>query len=171
VSLPLTYIPQTCDEWCWAAGVTMVATYFGISTSQCELASAYSSFNYNCCFSGACSYSECNHGAGTSESVDRAFQYVGIHGNATTITGSTVAIRQEMIASELRARRPVLLAFMGPYLSHVALVTGYKIVGTTRVFHVMDPLVGEVDRPFNVLMNGGPDGNSIVTDAWWNFHR
>lgn len=163
--LPVQYFPQACNEWCWAAGVTMIATYYGLPSSECELASAYSNFLYDCCMPDACSYAECNHGSGPAEAIDAAFQYVGVHG-----LSQHSALDEASAATELAQGRPLLVGFTGPFISHVAVISGYQTQGSIRVFHIMDPWFGEADTSYQELLFGGPDGNSSISDTWWNLH-
>lgn len=165
VSLPIQYIPQACNEWCWAAGVTMIATYYGLAASECGLASAYSGFQYNCCVQDACAYPECNHGAGTAQAVSAAFQFVGVHGEYTP-----GQLGELEVATELAAGRPLLIAFMGPFVSHVAIISGYSTSTGVRLFHVMDPWFGIVDIDYQRLRTEGPDGLSPISDTWYNLH-
>jgi hypothetical protein len=164
-SVGVTFQPQTCNEWCWAAGITMIANYYGLQSSQCVLASAYSDFAVNCCYANACGVPACNHGAGTGIVIDRAFQFVGITGVDTGANAGPLP--EAVLAGEIAAGRPVLVAFQGPFVSHVAVVTAYATVGGVRQFHIMDPWFGEVDRPYATFATGGPDGLSPWDETWY----
>jgi Papain-like cysteine protease AvrRpt2 len=140
--LPVPYLLQTQNNWCWAACCEMVFKYYGGPLlQQCDLASRQ--FHTNCCATP--SSPVCDKGE-WPENVypSQGFAFVKTYAPLTP----------SMVESELGLGRPVEIyyAWEGGRGAHVALITGIFDDGDIWVH---DPwrYYGSAKRPFEFVKN------------------
>lgn len=108
VYLPVPALPQQCQEWCWAATITMAAQYYGVAVDECTLASIKAGFQYPaCCDYAACSYPACDQPAPQPQMEYMLGTVLHIHGYAL---GS--AISEAQIKTEISNGRPIIVGYL-----------------------------------------------------------
>ncbi|MEY4744646.1 MAG: hypothetical protein RL272_591 [Candidatus Parcubacteria bacterium] len=161
VSLPVSPMPQLCEAWCWAASSTMIATYYGISATECGLASVKAGFRYPaCCDYAACSYPVCDQGAYPREEDAILGQVLGIHGFAID-----ASLTEVQVQTELSNGRPFIVWYSGSFSGHLVVVSGFARSGGQYLYRVNDPYYGVFDVTYGQLVYGYHGGGQ----SWlWN---
>ncbi len=130
VQLAIRERRQQCDSLCWAADIEMVASYYNIPITQCELANRKLGDGFDCCTTNRCPIA-CNKPA-TDDEVKKYFEELRI---ATTSVARP--LMEEELQLELSNSRPVIVHFgytntycltytMDPRCAgHVAIVSGF----------------------------------------------
>lgn len=151
VMLPVTPLAQYCQQWCWAATITMVANYYGIAAGECQLASYKAGFSQPvCCNYAACGYQPCNQPAPQPQMEYILGQTLGIHGSALDSGISETAVR-----TELSNGRPIIVGYLNSFAGHVVVVSGYGPSAYGKAtYHVIDPYNGIFDVTYDQLAYG-----------------
>jgi hypothetical protein len=136
--LPVQYIHQEQDNWCWAACCEMLLLFLHRThLSQCAMASRQ--FGADCCAqpSGAA----CNLGCWPED----AYGAFGVN-----IDRRGYALAQADLDNELAAMRPVEICYLWRESQgrHVALITGKYPNGD---YEVHDPWYGKGPRDFDTI--------------------
>ncbi|MBI5655121.1 C39 family peptidase [Candidatus Uhrbacteria bacterium] len=146
VQLPVPEMPQQCQAWCWAASISMVASYYGKYVQECELAGYKSGYGYSCCSMAACA-SGCNQTA-TPQEIATIFTQMGFYGKFLSR-----ALTEHELQVELSSGRPVYVMFQGSFSGHAVIITGFM----GGYYHVVDPWYGPQNIPYNSVL-WGPNG-------------
>lgn len=153
VYLPVPPLAQQCQEWCWAATITMAAQYYGVAVDECTLASIKAGFQYPaCCDYAACSYSACDQPAPQPQMEYMLGTVLRIHGYALD-----ASISESQIKTEISNGRPIIVGYLNSFAGHVVMVTGYQpslVSGGGAQFHVVDPYYGIFDVTYDQLAYG-----------------
>lgn len=139
--LPVPYVVQTEDNWCWAACGEMLFRHRGqTNLTQCALASAQ--FRLACCPSPRAP-AACDLGCWPYNAYPQ-------HGLPVTQVGGAMTIAQ--VQAELAAGRPIQVCYQwrGGRQTHVALIIGEHPNGD---FEVLDPSAsyGRAARRFSQI--------------------
>lgn len=166
VLLPVGPMPQQCQQWCWAAVITMVANYYDVPATECELASMKAGFNYPaCCSYAACSYQACDQPAPTNQIEYILGQIIGIHGYA-----ENAAISEAVLQTELANGRPVIIGYLNSFAGHVVLAIGYAPgPGGTR-YRIVDPYYGVFDVTYQQVAYGYMGGGASWRWGYTAYH-
>lgn len=138
-TVPMPYVAQTEDNWCWAACAQMLFGRPGSTPrSQCQVASAY--FGQTCCPSPGAP-SACDLGA---------WPQVAYPPQGIPTSWIQTALTQAQVEAELAAGRPVqvCLQWSASDSTHVALIVGQNEAGD---FEVYDPIYGAGSRSFDQI--------------------
>ena len=137
--LPITFVSQTENNWCWAACAAMLFTRPGyVARSQCNIASTH--WGQACCPSPgsprACDLGEWPHVAYPPQGIPTAF--------------IRAPMSQAAVTAELAAGRPVEVCYhwSGGNSTHVALIVGQNAAGD---FEVYDPSYGAGSRSYSQI--------------------
>ncbi|HMI41821.1 MAG TPA: papain-like cysteine protease family protein [Sphingomicrobium sp.] len=138
--LPVPYVMQSANNWCWAACGEMLFRHRGQpSLTQCALAAAQ--FHQTCCISPT--PSACDLGCWPDEAYPA-------HGMTVTPVYSAMTVAQ--VQGQLAAGRPVQVCYKwtGGDQTHVALIIGEHPNGD---FEVLDPYrdYGRAARRFSQI--------------------
>lgn len=166
VQLPVTFMPQQCESWCWAASSTMIASYYGNGATECQLASVKAGFQYAaCCNYAACSYPACDQGAYPREEDAILGQVLGIHGLAID-----ASLSESQAQTELSNGRPFIVWYSGSFSGHLVVVSGFAPYGGQYLYHVDDPYYGVFDVPYGQLVYGyhGGGQNWLWNKTWYH---
>jgi hypothetical protein len=127
--LPVPYVKQTQNQWCWAACAEMVARYLGNTTvTQCELANFLHGQTKCCTFPGS---TDCNRPT-PYEGVGQVYRHLGIN-----CISHRWPVNAQVVLRELTARRPIEVGYLWVGGGgHVAVIYG---VGPDGRLAVHDP--------------------------------
>lgn len=151
VRLDVRLKQQECDNWCWAAVISMISEYYGRPKRECSIASLRLDNIFQCCADPVCGTSPCNEPA-TRQDFDKILAASGLH--------SSFYLRpltEEELRLELSNGRPVIVAFNGVESSHVAIVFGFRPpegAEASFIYFLIDPSVGYVNTDYEDLRNG-----------------
>ncbi len=154
-------IMQQCQYWCWAAVIEMVADYYAVDVTQCELASYLT--GTMCCDYFACAYPACNQTATTGQ----------IHDILEDLKIENVLVPRALLESELQkeldAGRPVIIGFQGIFSGHVGIVDGYvpATIYTPAFYHFIDPYFGIFTVEYRQLRYGYQNGTALWMHSWY----
>jgi hypothetical protein len=156
VDTGISIVSQTCDVWCWAASIEMIAQKYGVTASQCEIVSAR--FAAPCCQPYAC-FSGCDQAANGPLVMTEGLQAFNIHGEYQPSALSSIELR-----SVLSGGSPVLAATV----PHAFVVSGYHGHHGHYLYKVLDPfpLTGEHWVSYAELITY--EGNHW-SFSWFNF--
>lgn len=167
VSLPVSQIYQSCQEWCWAATTSMVANFYNRSVQQCGLASllAGDPSGTGCCqyLPLVCAVPICDQGA-PEPAISNGLTASGIY---NSFIGQ--ALSEDRLLGEIRNGRPVMLGLRNTFVGHVVLVTAYNRTSSGAVYSGMDPFYGPfVNQTYSNLIYayGTPAGNAYWAETW-----
>lgn len=142
---------QECDNWCWAAAISMVSDYYGRPKRECSIASLRLDNLFQCCVDPICGTSPCNEPA-TREDFDKILAASGLHWSFYLRP-----LTEEELKLELSNGRPVIVGFNGIESSHVAVAVGFRPPEGSEissVYFLIDPSVGHIDTDYEDLRNG-----------------
>jgi Papain-like cysteine protease AvrRpt2 len=138
--LPVQFVKQEQDNWCWAACSEMLFGLLGFTVNgtvlhQCDLASAQ--FHGNCC--AAPGSSVCNQGCWP----ENVYNFYGINYSRVEYPLPTSGVQ-----TEINGGRPVevYLAWSGGTAAHVVLIVGYYDDGELEIY---DPYDGPSRHPYS----------------------
>lgn len=150
ITLSVPGMFQQCPEWCWAATITMVANYYGVTIAECGLASSKAGFSQPvCCRYGACAYQACDQPAPPRQMNFILGNLVGIHGYQ-----ADDKIAATRLMTELSNGRPVIVGYLNSFAGHVVLVRGFTGDRSSPEFDVIDPYYGEFLVTYDQLAYG-----------------
>lgn len=137
--LPMSYVGQTENNWCWAACAAMLLTRPGqAARSQCSIASTH--WGLACCPS-----------PGSQRACDRGeWPHVAYPPQGIATTFIQAPLSRAAVSAELAAGRPVEVCYQwtGSASTHVALIVGENSAGD---FEVYDPSYGAGARSFGQI--------------------
>ena len=148
--LPIPYVEQKGDNWCWAACGEMLFSQHQ-PKAQCAIAADY--LNLVCCLTSRAP-TECDEGA----FPDDAYPDQGLPTQRIKAPLSLAQIRAEVAAGK---PVQVLYQWTGGYQTHVALIVGEHPNGE---FQVLDPLRGSIRLPLDTINTAYGHGRWV-----WSF--
>lgn len=148
--LPIPYVAQTGDNWCWAACGEMLFSQH-VPKSQCAIAATH--LNRVCCLTPRAP-TVCDEGAWPHE----AYPPQGLPTNKIE-----APLSRAQICAELASGNPVqaLYQWTGGDETHVALIVGEH---TNGEFAVLDPLRGRLQLSLDTINAAYGDGQWV-----WSF--
>ena len=130
VVLPVPYVQQQTEVWCWAASAEMVFRSHGRRISQCETLSAWF-FPANCC----AQIRSCATTVPDTRYIQKTLFALG----GIRSTWRIGALDFAEIMSEINARRPIIVGYRGSFSGHVVVLHGYD---NRRNVYIHDPIYG-----------------------------
>lgn len=166
VRLDVGFKKQECDDWCWAAVITMVADYYGRETSECSLATLRLDNLFECCVPSVCGSMPCNEPA-THEDMSRILKDSGLWSRFYPRP-----LTEDELKLELSNGRPVIIGFNGVDASHVTVVTGFRPPEAgegTIIYFALDPSLGVVSFDYENLRGGPVSGQYMPWIMSWRY--
>jgi len=168
--LPLTIQAQECTEWCWAAVVSSIASFVGLSPApkQCEIVDR-EAFSPHDPSPGCCSpANSCKGNPGSAcnrnSSVGRALADYGLTETPAGQVPSPSSFAS--IAQQVDLCCPVVIQLVdsaNPAIAHVMVVIGYS--GNDTLF-VADPADGSSGHTYSYSELLNPAAGPIGVSAW-----
>ncbi len=156
VQLDVSRKMQECEDWCWAAAISMISDYYGRPASECGLATLRFGNMHQCCTGSACNLVPCNQPAGYRDVGRLLKQSAGIYSRFLPRP-----LTEQEIQLELSNGRPIIVGFSGVTSSHVAVVTGFERgrgnEASAAVYTVFDPSLGTIILDYKILREGPTD--------------
>lgn len=172
VLLQVMPIPQECQQWCWAAAITMVANYYQRPVSECQLATIrISNSGFQCCNFSACMFAPCDQPAQENEMSAILIAVVGLYGDY-----AMRPLTERELQTELSNGRPVIVGYRGPFSGHVAVIMGFSPANPDiglpfATYRVVDPwpAFGVLDLAYmQIRMGPSPDGGTPWNRSWYH---
>lgn len=155
VTLPVVPVAQVIDNWCWAACLEMLLTYWGLGVDKCNVADSVLSPTRSCCCDG--NTTECNVMIYATDVSD----YLRDEINFSFTIKSKKKVKFEHVKDSIDDCLPVLLLVdVNGLGAHMVLAHGWRDGG---VIEVIDPDFME----FGVVDPGAELGkNNKLLYAW-----
>jgi hypothetical protein len=155
-----TPVLQTCQEWCWAASITMLGEYYGgDAVQQCNLATTLAGNLDNCCSYAACGDPMCDQGA-TADQISDILSIDGLHGNYYPCELAEVDLQ-----AEISAHRPVMIGYEGPFSGHAVVISGFT-PGVPATYTLDDPYFGVLELNYQQILLGPNNGQTRWVYTW-----
>ena len=127
--LSVPFFGQQTLEWCWAAAIEMVTTYYGRPVHQCQTLSVF--LGGDCC-----NFPEfCVVGAPSMQTIQQGLY--SLAGLQSQYVPSPITF--EAVKAEIAAGRPIIIGYQGSSGGHVVVINGYDRNGNISI---LDPFFG-----------------------------
>ncbi len=167
-SVPNTLRPQETQNWCWAATTQMIASEYGISVNQCDLAN-YALGKSNCC-NPETSGMPCPKNDDCNKPGWLELDYVGLKFSETG-----TALSWKDLTKQIYCSKKVMGYAYGQtdVVGHVLVIKGYITVGSTKYVILNDPwspCAGE-ERLITYDEYVDPAGAKTHWNTWYNIAK
>jgi hypothetical protein len=136
---------QQQNQWCWSASTNCILSYYGVTTSQCQIAeytrnvATWHNFgSVNCCSSATAGCNYWNYNWGCAGSMEDILMNFG----SISITNLSYAIPSSVINTEINGNRPFLIRW-GWFSGGGHFIVGRGYDASNQNVYYMNPWPGE----------------------------